>query len=77
MSKRRSTSRSQLGKAFQQTAQSLLAIYRIYDVEGEVAEATASALGRLFERYLNSEMEKSSGRYAALYELVDDLKLVA
>lgn len=67
-----------MAHAFRETALTLLGLYRIYDVDPELADATAHALGRLFRRHLRHDCEVvEDDRTCALHALVDELDRVA
>lgn len=69
--------RTVMARAFRETALSLIGLYQIYEVDAELADATADALGRLFRRHLCETAAAGDGdRRSPLHALVDDLDRV-
>ena len=63
-----------MARAFRETALSLIGLYRVYDVDPDLADATADALGRLFRRHLRHAPDDADGhRRCALHALVDEM----
>ncbi len=66
--------RAAMARAFRETALSLIGLYRVYDVDPDLADATADALGRLFRRHLRHDAEDvDAERRCALHALVDEM----
>ncbi len=66
--------RAAMARAFRETALSLIGLYRIYDVDRDLADATAEALGRLFRRHLRHAPEDADGeKRRALHALVEEM----
>ena len=66
--------RAAMARAFRETALSLIGLYRVYDVDPDLADATADALGRLFRRHLRPDAEDvDAERRCALHALVDEM----
>ncbi len=66
--------RAAMARAFRETALSLIGLFRVYDVDPELANATADTLGRLFRRHLRHAPEGGEGdRRCALHALVDEM----
>jgi len=69
--------RSVMARAFRETALSLIGLYQIYEVDSELADATADALGRLFRRHLCQTTASADGdRRSPLHALVDEMDRV-
>jgi hypothetical protein len=69
--------RGVMARAFRETALSLIGLYQIYEVDSELADATADALGRLFRRHLCQTAASADGdRRSPLHALVDEMDRV-
>jgi hypothetical protein len=64
-----------MAKAFRETALSLIGIFQIYEVDRDLSEATAEALGTVFRRHLQ-DISRSNGdtTFSPLHALVDELE---
>ena len=66
--------RTTMARAFRETALSLIGLYQVYEVDPELADATADALGRLFRRHLcETSPGGDSDRRSPLHSLVDEM----
>jgi len=64
-----------MAKAFRETALSLIGIFQIYEVDRELSEATAEALGTVFRRHLQDASRTTGDRtFSPLHALADELE---
>ena len=69
--------RASMARAFRETALILIGLYRVYEVDPDLADATAEALGHLFRRHLrhNASVEEGS-HHCAMHAVVDEIDRV-
>ena len=70
--------RAAMAKAFRETALSLIGLFQIYDVDPDLSEATAEALGKVFRRHLTDATPPADGSgFSQLHALADELERAA
>ena len=72
-----SNSRTALAQAFREAVLGVIGVFEVYEVDRDVAEATADVLGRLFRRHLcRTATIRKDERFSSMHELVDEMDLV-
>ena len=67
--------RTTMAKAFRETALSLIGLFQVYDVDPDLSQATAEALGKVFRRHLReAPSEFDVAYFSPLHALVDELE---
>lgn len=69
------TPRAAMARAFRETVLCLVGVFRVYEVDHELADATADTLGRVFRRHLArvTDDDDFGPPRCALHALADEL----
>ena len=69
--------RAGMARAFRETTLSLIGLFQVYEVEPDLAHATADVLGKLFRRHLRHvPANGDTSRRCPLHALVDEMDQV-
>ncbi len=69
--------RAGMARAFRETTLSLIGLFQVYEVEPDLAHATADVLGKLFRRHLrHAPADGDAERRCPLHALVDEMDQV-
>ncbi len=63
-----------MAKAFRETALSLIGIFQIYEVDRELSEATAEALGTVWRHLQDASRTTGDRTFSPLHALADELE---